>query len=179
MPCNMKPLTMVGKIKDAHGLKGELYVLLFAKTADWLDDFEQAHLGFEGHEDGKTLTTFTVLDANPHKQGLRLKLENFKDRTEAEKWIGQFLYISSEYLVSDEEDGRPYLKELLGVEVFDQTLGYVGIIRNFSSNGVQDLLVVEGPEKTYEIPLVSEFWLEFRREEKKIVMNLPEGLLEI
>ena len=175
----MKPLTMVGKIKDAHGLKGELYVLLFAKRADWLDDFTEAHLGFEGHEDGATLSTFQVLDAKPHRQGLRLKLENFKDRTEAEKWIGQFLYISSDYLISDEEDGRPYLKELLGVEVFEQTIGYVGVIRNFSSNGAQDLLVVEGLEKTYEIPLVSEFWLEFNREEKKILMKLPDGLLEI
>ena len=91
----MKPLAMVGKIKDAHGLKGELYVLLFAKTADWLEDFAEAHLGEDGHEDGTTLTTFTVLDAKPHKKGLRLKLENFKDRTEAEKWINKYLYISS------------------------------------------------------------------------------------
>lgn len=170
---------MVGKIKDAHGLKGELYVLLFAKRADWLEDFTEAHLGFEGHEDGATLDTFQVLDAKPHRQGLRLKLENFKDRTEAEKWIGKFLYISSDYLISDEEDGRPYLKELLGVEVIDKTLGPIGVIQGFSSNGMQDLIVVKGPEKTYEIPLIAEFWHEFDREAKTILMDLPDGLLEI
>lgn len=179
MPCNMKPLTMVGKIKDAHGLRGDLYVLLFAKSADWLDDFTEAHLGYEGHEDGETLKTFKVLEAHPHKQGLRLKLEHFKDRTEAEKWINQYLYISSEYLISDEDDDKPFLKELLGVEVIDKTLGSIGVVQDFSSNGVQDLLVVKGPEKTYEIPLVSEFWLEFDREAKTILMNLPDGLLEI
>jgi len=177
----MKPLTMVGKIKDAHGLKGELYVLLFAGTADWLDDFTEAHLGEEGHEDGTTLTTFNVLDARPHKKGLRLKLEGFKDRNKAEEWIKKYLYISSEYLVTNEEedDGKPFLKELLGAEVIDQTLGAIGVVKDFSSNGVQDLLIVEGTEKTYQIPLVTEFWLEFNREENKIVMNLPEGLLDV
>lgn len=179
MPCNMKSLTMVGKIKDAHGLRGDLYVLLFAKSADWLDDFTEAYIGYEGHEDGETLSTFKVLEAHPHKQGLRLKLEHFKDRTEAEKWINQYLYISSEYLISDEDDERPFLKELLNFEVVDQTLGSIGKVTDFSSNGVQDLLIVQGPEKIYEIPLVTEFWLGWDRDSKTITMNLPAGLLEI
>ena len=56
---------------------------------------------------------------------------------------------------------------------------------DFSSNGVQDLLVIEKREekekayKRYEVPFVEDFIEKIDFKEKKIFMNLPEGLIPL
>src|SRR5215204_1518205 len=35
-PPVMQKYTVVGKVRDAHGLKGELFIVVFAKVADWM-----------------------------------------------------------------------------------------------------------------------------------------------
>ncbi|MEK6555670.1 MAG: ribosome maturation factor RimM, partial [Bdellovibrionota bacterium] len=71
----------VGRVKDAHGLKGELFVRLFAGRADWLDRFT---VGYLVSPDESEVQQFEVEEASPHKDGLILKM-GLTDRTPAEK----------------------------------------------------------------------------------------------
>lgn len=168
----MGDFTAVGRIRDAHGLKGELFVALKAKQADWLDDVLELQLN-RGEFVSETLT---VVEARPHKDGLIVSLEGILDRTQAEAYKGATVSIDSELLIAEPGE-RLFLGELIGRKVKDETLGMLGPVVEISTNGAQDLLVVETVKGKFDIPLVDDFIVEIS--DSVIEMKLPEGLVEV
>lgn len=167
----------VGKVKDAHGLKGELYVLIFAKEAPWIKQLKAFRLVKESPSGENQILNFSLKTAKPHRDGLIVVTGEIKDRTEAEALKGCAFEIPKKILVSRKGD-TPYLIEIMGFEVFDQEQ-IIGVVQNFSSNTEQDLLVVESPIRFFEIPFVEAFIDSIDYENKKIFMKIPEGLLEL
>jgi 16S rRNA processing protein RimM len=184
----------VGRVKDAHGLKGEIWVVLFAGLADWLDSLRQtggfllaSDEGVSSEEDLKTgVSSFSLKAARVHKNGLILQSPDIADRTSAEKLKGKFLIIPDNYLESDEGE-EFYLSEVEGFRVFEGEQ-LLGIVTGFSSNVAQDLLVVSlessarpGVKKgsEIEIPFVEAIVVGVSGEEQKLEVSLPEGLIEV
>ncbi len=166
----MKNFKVVGKIKEAHGLKGESYIILFAKTADWLKNAKTLALG-KTPEVAEKVTTFRKTRELPG--ALILQFEGISDRTQAEALLGQFVFIDEELLVSGKGE-TIYLKEILGFQVYDKDK-LIGEIQSITSNGAQDLLVVG--VKEHLIPFVEAFLQDLDFDKRRIVMDLPEGLI--
>jgi len=164
----------VGWVSDAHGLKGELYIALSAEVADWLDQFTEFRLERENLQSAR----FEVLAARAHKKGLIVAADGILDRTAAEKLKGATFAIPKSYLHSEPGE-RLYLKELMKMEVFDPQVGRLGEVIGFGSNGPQDLLVVSNSKGRFEIPLVDEFIVEIDLFHKRIVLDIPDGLVEV
>ena len=167
----------VGKIKDAHGLKGDLYYLSFSRETSWLDDLPEVY--FEKNENGNsTFEKYQLTDFKDFKDGAIIKLKGVTDRTMAEKLKGLSLYIPSEELVS--EPGETiYLSEIKNFKVVNPENVDLGTIAEFSSNGAQDILVIKNDQFSYEVPFVDDFVVEIKHEEKTIVMDFPESLMEV
>lgn len=163
----------VGKVKSAHGLKGEVFVFIFSKDTSWYKKLKYCQL-----KDLKSeLTNYTVEKVKPHKEGLIIQLMGVTNRNESENLIGQEFYINEELLKSQKGE-TIYLSEILGFEVYldDQCVGQV---EAFSSNGPQDLLVVRNEEHLFEIPFVEDFIQKLDFETKIISMSFPPELMEI
>lgn len=169
----MSDWTTVGRIRDAHGIKGEVFVALKAKQADWLDDLEVFRLS----KAGVNAREFTVERATAHKDGLIAKLQGVLDRNAAESLKGSQVEIPSEYLRAAAGE-RLYLAELLGCTVIDQSRGEIGPVVDFGSNGPQDLLIINYLGKKVDVPLVDAFLRSIEVEKKQILMDLPPGLIE-
>jgi 16S rRNA processing protein RimM len=169
MTSNTTNYHKVGWVSDAHGLKGEVYVRLDAKKADWLAALATVRL---------ETVDYAVLAKSAHKDGLILKLAGVADRTAAELLKGQKVLIPKGYLHSTDGEA-PYLDEILGFEVIDERLGSLGPVLKFDSNGAQDLLVVKPGRDEQLIPFVQEFVQELNMDKKQILMDLPEGLVEL
>lgn len=163
----------VGKIKDAHGIRGELFVRLFAGTADWLDDFE---MGYLVSPDKSEIQTIQVERVSSHKDGLILKVANISDRTPAEQLKGYQLEIPSELLIADEGEDI-YMGEVVGFMMIDSTSGKSAKITGISSNTFQDLILVKLGGQEYMIPFVSDLIEKIDFAAKAVKMNLPLGLL--
>jgi len=168
----------VGKVRDAHGLKGELFVVLFAKRADWIDQFQHFDLVRKELIEGKLEEVrhrFHVKRVKTHKQGLIVNPVEIQDRTAAESFQGAIFEIPTELLVSKEGE-TIYLREIEGFTVFNGEQE-VGPVVGFLSNGPQDLLKVSSATGEALIPLVSEFVQQLDFKNKRLLMNLPEGLI--
>lgn len=163
----------VGRVKDGHGIKGEIFITLFAGEAAWLGKLKELRLVNEAPVEVKA---FSIKSARLHKNGLIVKTNEIRDRNEAEALKGWFLEIPSEFLVSDRGDSI-YLHEIHGFRVFVKHKGEVGTIEGFSSNGIQDLLIVKTNWGEFEIPFVEPFVENIEYEAKEIHLDLPEGLL--
>ncbi len=165
--------TQIGKVFDAHGIRGDLVVTVFSGDSSWIADLKAINLV---NADGTK--TFKVLKARPHKKGFVCQLESFINRNIAEEYIGSEVWVDSDLFIS--EDGEAlFLTEILNFEVIDSKAGSIGRIESFSFNGMQDLLVVRGDQSKspIEIPFIKEFVTKLDNEQKKIYMELPEGLI--
>lgn len=158
----------VGKIKDAFHLKGEMYVLVFSGDHSWSEDLKNCQIGSQ---------VFKITKARAHKDGIVIAVEGVKDRTQAEALKGKMFLIPEESLVSEEGE-TIYLSEILNFNLQDTNSSNSGKIISFSSNGFQDLLVVENSDGSgkCEIPFVDELIVEINFDEKFIQMELPEGI---
>lgn len=168
---------LVGKIKDAHGLRGDLYVLIFSKEAAWEDELTEFCLAKdEALSDKKILK---VEKSKIYKDGLMIKAEGVSDRTAAESLKGQLFFIQEELLIADDGDDI-YLEEIEGFQTFTKANELIGTITGFSTNTMQDLLIVKKTnERISEIPFVEAFVVEIDYENKKVILDLPEGLLDL
>lgn len=174
---NQTQWTKVGKIKDAHGLRGDLYVLIFSKDVSWIKEIEHFAIAPISDENKKTILEIEKIKA--FKDGVMIKPKSIADRTQAEALKGQLFYLPEEMFESDEGE-TIFLKEILGFQVQDQHGTVIGPVTEFSTNTLQDLLVVEmASGKKVEIPFVEDFIVEIDFEGKMIHMDLPEGLLDL
>lgn len=165
----LKNKAHVGKVIDAHGIKGDIYCFIFSGDASWVSKLKTIYLGG---------LSFNVQKAKTFKKGFIATLEGITDRNKAEELKGSEVWVDSGLFISEHGEAI-YLIELLKFTVNDKTLGEVGQINAFSSNGMQDLLVVSANSKSFEIPFVKDFVISIDNEKKIIYMNLPVGLLEI
>lgn len=165
----------VGRIRDAHGIKGEVFVALKAKQADWLESLEVFRVVSPV---GKT-QEYEVTFAKPHKDGLIVRFKDMNDRNAAEAIRGSRVEIPESYVTSDEDDDSLFMGQYLGLEIQDQTLGSLGKVIDLGTNGAQDLLVVETAKGRFDIPLVEAFIVELNLDQKFLKMDLPPGLVEV
>ncbi len=164
----------VGKVKDAHGIKGELFVTLFAGEAAWLPQLKELKLVKE--DDSLAPRTFQIKSVRMHKNGLIAKTIDIADRNEAETLKGWLMEIPSELLVSEKGE-EIFLREIRGFKVVTKHKGEVGTVEAFGTNTVQDLLVVRTAHGDFEIPFVEAFVERLDFENKVIYLDIPEGLL--
>ncbi len=164
-------MRLIGKIKDAHGLRGDVFIIFFSKDYSWVDLIDEVYI---------EETPYEVIKAAEHKDGLKVQLKGVTDRNQSEALIGKQIYLPADFFFSQDEDEGMFLTEIEKFKVVDKTAGEIGIITGFSSNTAQDLLVVTSQAgNVFEIPFVDAFIVEIDHENKTIQMDLPEGLLDL
>ena len=161
----------IGKIVGVHGMKGYLKVYSFAESLDPFDPGKQLTVKCP---DGKSRAV-TVVDSRPYKNILRIAFEDITDRSAAETFIGAGLYIDRSEL-PEPEAGRWYWCDLIGLEVYQVDGSYLGRIENLFETGSNDVFVVKKGETEILIPVIESVVCSVDLEEKKITVDLPEGL---
>ena len=167
-------LRKVGKIKASHGIKGEVFLLIFSKDTSWVSTKIQIHLT----RNEKDFKAYALSRVKPHKEGIIAVLDGITTRNESDLLIGQEIWVDPAVFVSKNQQSL-YLVEIEGFEIIDTKAGSIGFIKGFSSNTAQDLLLVEDDDTEYEIPFVKEFIVNINHEDRIVETNLPEGLLDI
>lgn len=164
-------MRLIGKIKDAHGLRGDVFIILFSKDYSWSDLIDELYVEDKLYE---------VVSMAKHKDGLKTTLQGVTDRNQSEALIGKQIYLPTDFFFNQGKDEGMFLAEIENFKIIDKTLGEIGTITGFSSNVAQDLLIVKNASGVeFEIPFVDDFVIEIKRDEKIIEMDLPEGLLDI
>jgi len=161
----------IGKIVGVHGMKGYLKVYPFAESTDPFDPGKQLTMKCP---DGESKTV-TVVDFQAYKNFLRIAFDGITDRTSAETLIGSGLYIDRAEL-PEPEAGRWYWCDLIGLEVYQADGAYLGRIENLFETGSNDVLVVKQGNREILIPVIESVVRSVDLEEKKITVDLPEGL---
>ena len=153
----------VGIISDAHGIRGEVYVILFSGDNSWVENLKEIKIkstpfNSKTAHNKTTEKNLEIQKIKSFKKGFICSFSNIKTRNQAEELKKMEVWIQSDMFISQDGE-QPFLAELLGFEVFDSTQGLIGKVNGFSSNGDQDLLVLDKSvnNQKIEIPFVKQF----------------------
>jgi 16S rRNA processing protein RimM len=163
----------VARIGKPHGIRGEVTVQVLTDAPG--DRFVP---GTEFVVEPASAGPLTVHSARWNKDILLLAFEEIETRNEAETLRGAKLFIETEELDDNDDEGW-YEHELVGLEarVGSQVVGKVS---GLNTMPVQDLLVVKTPDgKEILIPFVEQIVPEVNVAEGYVLVTPPGGLFEI
>ena len=153
-----------GKIVSTHGLRGDVKILPWADSPEFLLDFDTGYLA------GKP---YTVEDARVQKTCVLMKLEGIDTVEEAAKLRDQVVFIARDDI--ELEDGAMFIQDLLGLPVLTEDGAELGKLKEVISTGANDVFYVKGAHE-YMIPAVPEFVLERNIDSGFIRVRLIEGM---
>jgi 16S rRNA processing protein RimM len=107
-----------------------------------------------------------------------LKLRGIDSMTEAEKLRGAELRIPATE-VAPLEEGQFYTFDLKGCSVFAAGGEYLGIVTDVLDSGGTDILKVDLDQKEILIPFAESYLKNVDLDNKRIDVDLPEGLRDI
>ncbi len=163
----------LGKITKLHGFKGNLILHLDTDEPDLYENMESVFVETNG-----MLVPFFFEFIQSHSRGKMLVKFEDTSAEEAEKLVNKHLYLPLNTL--PELDGSDfYYHEIIGFTIFDQSNTEVGLIKNVNDTTAQALFEIEIDGKEVLIPIVEEWILEVNRDEKAILVQIPDGLLDL
>ncbi|CAG7603359.1 Ribosome maturation factor RimM [Paenibacillus solanacearum] len=170
-------LFTVGKIVNTHGLRGELKIV---PQTDFPEErFSKGSKLLFFDPEKQTMIPVEVDSARVHKNMIIVKFQQYADINEVEKYKGWLLKVEEQYL-SDLDDDEFYYHEIIGCAVETEEGEVLGTISEILSPGANDVWVIERPKgKPLLIPYIDDVVLSIDAEQKKVVVRLMEGLLDL
>lgn len=160
----------IGVLVNTHGLKGEVKV---KPMTDFVDiRFQKGNTINIQYND--TIIPVTIKHVREQKDMLLVTFDGYDDINKVEAMKGSVLSIDETSLHELEED-EAYYFELQDCEVYDTNQNHIGTVCEVIETGANAVLRVSG-EKEYLIPYVKAFITEFDAKEKRIIVNMVEGL---
>lgn len=162
----------LGKITRTHGLQGNVVLKLDTDQPELYNKLEGIFLEING-----LLVPFFVDKQQWHKTD---KIISFKNATEAmvEQSVGKNVFLPLSTL--PELKGKQfYYHEIIGFEIVDENNESCGIIKEVNDQTAQHYFILNLSGKEVIIPIIKDWILEVNRDEKKISMQLPDGLLDV
>ena len=158
----------IGKIANTHALKGEVKIYPYINIKEDFEDFD--FLYFEDVED-----SFEVERIRYFKNMVIVKFKGIDNINDIEKYKGKLVFVDKENMDED----SIYIEDLIGMDVIDEKLGKIGVLKSYITKPKQDVLIVQSIEDDKEImiPDVEEFVLEINAEENKIIVRVIEGMI--
>ncbi len=164
----------LGKIAKKFSFKGEVLIYLDTDEPELYENMESVFVEFN-----KNLVPFFIENSSLHKNDfLRVQFEDVDSEAEADTLLGCEIYLPLTMLPKL-SGNKFYFHEVIGFEIEDKRLGVFGIIQSFNDTTAQPLFEVLNGEVEMLIPMIDHFLVEIDRKNKKVVMDLPEGLIEM
>jgi 16S rRNA processing protein RimM len=170
----------VGHLTRAHGLLGEFFVASLTDHPE--GSFAPGVVLLLGDATGLVpdpdLPPLRVVAARAFKGGLIVEFAGVESRSEAETLRGRYLLRPTSELEPPAE-GEYWQHQLVGLEVFTVEGRRLGTVRALYELAPSGLLEVAGEGKEYLLPFREEIVVEVDVEGGRMVVDPPEGLLDL
>lgn len=161
----------IGQIVNTKGLKGELKVNSFSEASDRFETIDTVLLKIK-----KEYKEYEIEKVGYSKNQVILKLKGVDTVEQAELLRNTYIYIYRTQL-DELPDGTYYVADLIGLDVYTESGEKIGYLDDIFSTGSNDVYVVKDElGKQRLLPAIDEVLKQIDIENKKIIVNLIEGL---
>lgn len=161
----------VGQILTTYGHKGEVKIYPLTDNRDRFKKLEYVYLQMP---DG--FKKYHIQSVRNHNNLVLIKFKEVQDMTSAEKLRGIYLTIEEEQLIDLPED-HYFIFQIIDMDVFENNL-YLGKVVDVIQTGSNDVYIVKNQQKEILIPALKSIVKEVDLKQKKMLVSLPEGLLD-
>ena len=164
---------LLGTIFKLHGYKGDINIYNDNDIPLVFTDIEFFYI-----EENNELIPYFAESVRPKKkQVLLVKLEDVDSEKQALKILKQKVYLPNKFL--PETGNINPDKLIVGFEVIDNNLGKIGKVDFVNDKTAQKLIIVKDESKELFIPFHKQFIKEIDTENQKIIVEIPEELMNI
>ncbi len=171
-------LVIVGRIRRAHGIRGELVVEVMTESPDAI--FAPGARVFAGTVNGDPspgAPELTVSEVRPFKDGLLVRFSDVPDRTSAERWRDRFLLVPADEIDAPADD-EVFIHDLVGLEVLLANGSSIGRVIGTLETGAGLLLEIRRARGVVLMPYELEFIEEIDLEDGRMVVDPPPGMFD-
>jgi 16S rRNA processing protein RimM len=171
---------VVGHLNKPHGTKGELFVWPLTDHPErvFAPGLVLSTADEAGREPDPDAPPLRIVAVRPFRNGFLVSFAGVRDREGAELLRGRYLLTGIESVAPLEADELFY-HELLGMEVVTKEGQLLGEIVEVYELRPADLLEVHGPAGEVMIPFLSHIVVEIDKAGRRMVIDPPEGLLDL
>ena len=169
---------IVGRVRRAHGIRGELAVEIITDAPDAV--FAPGARLFAGTTTGDLAPErpeLHVVLASPFKGGMIVSFREITDRTEAERWRDCYLLVPAAE-VAPPEEGEVYVHELIDMRVVLASGEEVGSVMDVYDLPQGLTLDVRRANGSVMLPFSERVVTGVDREARVITIDPPEGMLD-
>jgi len=170
----------VGFVSRSHGIGGSVLVQPLTDHPEGI--FAPGVVLLPGTRDAPgpdpDLPPLRVEEVRDFKDGFLVLFGGVRDRNDADALRDLYLYVPRD-AVAPLEEGEIFHHHLLGMRVETVTGREVGTVQEIYELSPSDLLEVRTPRGTIMIPFHADVVVEVHPEEGRLVVDPPEGLLEL
>lgn len=168
-----QPLRAIAQIIGVFGVRGEMKILSYARTAEEFEGLERTFIG-----KNETVTEpFTIDAVRTRGNDIYIKVNGVDDRTIAEGFRKSYLF------VEESEKKQPpkekfFIDDLVGCVLVDEEGKKFGTVMSVDALPAQMVYTVKTQNGEVMFPAVPEFVLSVDVEKKEIIVRPPEGLFD-
>ena len=153
-----------GQIVNTHGVRGEVKILPWADSAEFLQGFKKLYINGEAY---KLRSSFV------HKGCLIATLDGISDVNAAMTLKGKTVCIDRADVKLPK--GRYFISDILGARVVTEDGTEIGVLADVIENPKQNVYIVRG-ETEHMIPAVPEFIRNVDVDHGVVTVHLIEGM---
>ena len=167
----MEKYLEIGQIVNTFGIKGMVKVKPFTDDIKRFDSLKKVYI-----ENNSNKKEYEIEEVKYHKNMVLIKFEGIENIEQAERLRNSYLTISRNS-AEELEEGRYYVVDLLGLEVYTDEQILLGTLEDIFNTGSNDIYVVkEKNGKQILLPAISDVIKEINIADKKILVHLINGL---
>lgn len=167
--------TLLGQITKTSGFEGAVLVRLEKNLIEKIPDMESVFV----ETDGRPVPFFIEWSEYQGADVIRMKFLNYDTEDAIEEFKGCRVFLTDSDN-SHENPAEADYRIFTGYSVLDRDKNIIGIISDIIENPGQLLLNIQSPEgKEVLLPLHEDLIISLDEKMKVIIMDIPEGLIEI
>lgn len=163
----------VGKIVATHGLQGSLIMTHVAGDGRWM---KKGHALMVEMQKGSYIPYFVSEFRIVNDKEFNLNMEDLDNVENAKKLVGKHVYVE-EALLAGYAKESPLL--WMGFTVTDVHVGLLGVMEDVMQTPNQWLGKIIYKDKEVLIPLLNQFIKDIQIKQKRLIMELPAGLMDV
>lgn len=167
----IKQYLETGKIVGTHGIRGMVRVKPWSDSGEFLNNFKRFFLSPDGENELK------AVKIQPHGGVVLIAFKGIDTVEKAESLRGKTVYICRDDITLP--DGRYFIDDLIGCEVFDADSGEkYGVISEVSQTGANDVWHIKSGDKEYLLPAIDEVIVTVDPENEILEIRPMKGIFD-
>lgn len=161
----------IGKISRPHGGEGFVLVNLHGITPQVFQEFEYVFLDIQDK-----LVPFFIQNCTLKSNSVYVQFDDITTVPQAEKIASYFVFVPKTFIEAEEPEE---IHVLIGFDVYNgkDSVGKITDVIEFSMNTV--LQIENDEQQEFLLPFAQELIVTIDEAERKIVMNLPDGIFDL